>query len=96
MQTNWSDWLASAEFAYNNRSHSSTDHSPFYLEYSQHPQTPLTINASDSNVPTSNNFITTLSDAHASAYHTLERTAVNMKCYADNKQKEAPQVNKYG
>ena len=90
MQTDWSDWLASAKFTYNNHSHSSTDHSPFYLEYGRHPQIPLTINAPDSIVPASNDFIITLSDACASAYRALECTAVNMKCYADNKQKEAP------
>src|SRR5438552_156498 len=48
------------------------------------------INAPDSNVPASNDFITTLSNTCALAYHALECTAVNMKHYADNKRKEAP------
>jgi hypothetical protein len=37
MQDDWSNWLSTAEFAYNNRQHSSTGNSPFFLEYSYHP-----------------------------------------------------------
>jgi hypothetical protein len=33
MQDDWADWLATAEFVYNNCEHSATGHSPFFLEY---------------------------------------------------------------
>src|SRR6266550_5390361 len=37
LQTDWADWLAIAEFQYNDKLHSSTDHTPFYLNYRRHP-----------------------------------------------------------
>jgi hypothetical protein len=40
MQTNWADWLPIAEFTYNNREHSATSFSPFFLEYGCHPFIP--------------------------------------------------------
>ena len=58
MQDDWSEWLSSAEFAYNNWQHSSTRHSPFYLEYGYHPQTPLTIDNPKMNNPAVNDFTT--------------------------------------
>ncbi len=33
LQTNWADWLAIVEFQYNDKLHSSTDHTLFYLNY---------------------------------------------------------------
>src|SRR5258707_507580 len=37
-QDDWADWLPLAEFAYNNRIHSATRHTPFELDSGQHPQ----------------------------------------------------------
>src|SRR5258708_2215208 len=36
-QDDWADWLPLAEFAYNNRIHSATHHTPFKLDSGQHP-----------------------------------------------------------
>jgi len=36
-QDDWSDWLGIAEFALNDKPHSSTGHTPFYLNAGQHP-----------------------------------------------------------
>jgi transposase InsO family protein len=36
-QTDWSNWLACAEFSYNDRIQSSTGHSPFFVNYGRHP-----------------------------------------------------------
>ena len=33
----WTEWLAIAQFSYNNRVHTTTGYSPFYLTYGQHP-----------------------------------------------------------
>jgi hypothetical protein len=41
-QDNWSDWLAIAEFMYNNQDTMSTGHSPFFLNYRHHPWTGTT------------------------------------------------------
>lgn len=37
-QSNWSDYLPIAQFAYNNSMHSSTNTSPFYAVYGYHPR----------------------------------------------------------
>src|SRR5258708_248388 len=37
-QDDWADWLPLAEFAYNNRVHSATRHTPFKLDSGQYPQ----------------------------------------------------------
>ena len=36
-QSDWAEWLALAEFAYNDKEHSSTKQSPFYINYGLHP-----------------------------------------------------------
>ena len=36
-QTNWADWLPMAQFSYNDKIHSSTHYSPFYLNHGHHP-----------------------------------------------------------
>ena len=37
-QDDWADWLPLTEFAYNNRVHSATCHTPFELDLGQHPR----------------------------------------------------------
>ena len=37
-QEQWPDWLGMAEFAYNNKAHSSTKISPFKANYGQDPR----------------------------------------------------------
>ena len=36
-QSDWAEWLPMAQFAYNDKVHSSTGQSPFFLNYGQHP-----------------------------------------------------------
>jgi transposase InsO family protein len=38
MQDDWSDWLAMAEFSYNNKVHTTTDFTPFYTMLGFHPR----------------------------------------------------------
>jgi len=33
----WSDWLPSASFSYNDKTHSSTGYSQFYINHGMHP-----------------------------------------------------------
>jgi len=37
-QEQWPEWLGTAEFAYNNKAHSSTKMSPFKVNYRQNPR----------------------------------------------------------
>jgi len=37
-QDNWDEWLPMAEFAYNNHIHSSTQHTPFFVDTGRHPR----------------------------------------------------------
>jgi len=36
-QDNWMDWLATAEFQYNNKKHAATGRTPFKLNFVRHP-----------------------------------------------------------
>jgi len=36
-QDNWTEWLAVAEFQYNDKKHTATGHTPFELNFEQHP-----------------------------------------------------------
>ena len=36
-QNDWFDWLSTAEFSYNDKAHSSTGTSPFFVNYGRHP-----------------------------------------------------------
>jgi len=35
-QDNWTEWLAAAEFQYNNKKHAATECTPFKLNFGQH------------------------------------------------------------
>ena len=37
-QDDWSKWLALAQFCHNDREHSATKYSPFFLNYRYHPR----------------------------------------------------------
>jgi len=36
-QNNWTEWLAAAEFQYNDKKHTATEQTPFELNFGQHP-----------------------------------------------------------
>ena len=81
-QTDWSDWLPLAEFVYNNRQHSATGHSPFFLNYGRHPHVPTFLPSSNS-YPSVEAFHRAIQETQANAKLALERAAVSMKKYAD-------------
>jgi hypothetical protein len=57
-QNDWSKWLPTAEFQYNNKVHSGTKHSPFFLNYGLHPWKG-TLSTTTSN-PSANDFTSEL------------------------------------
>jgi hypothetical protein len=52
-QNDWDQHLAMLEFAYNSADQESTKYSPFYLNYGQHPLTPLSMSVPTSDTPRS-------------------------------------------
>jgi hypothetical protein len=89
MQNDWYDWLPSAEFAYNNRIHSSTKHTPFFLEYGRHPLIPHMIPNPSKN-PAAQDFIAALAIAHEKAKIALEQTTKRMQHSTDKKRRPTP------
>ncbi|KAL5525002.1 hypothetical protein ACEPAF_8871 [Sanghuangporus sanghuang] len=49
-QSDWADWLALAEFAHNNREHSATKLSPFFVNTGQHPSDFTGVGTTSSNL----------------------------------------------
>ncbi len=91
MQDDWYDHLAFAEFAYNNREHSATRNSPFFLEYGRHPRTPvIPVDLPDSPNPAAVDFAVKLRVARDKASKALLLTGESMKKYADRKLRDAP------
>ena len=62
-QSDWSEWLALAEFAYNNREHSSTKMTPFFINTGLDPLDPERITTSSPNLSTET-FATALKEIH--------------------------------
>lgn len=81
-QSDWADWLAIAEFAYNNREHSATKMSPFYVNTGRHPMDPSPTSTSSSNL-SAEEFAKHLKEIHSLAQANLVKAADDMKRYHD-------------
>jgi transposase InsO family protein len=81
-QDDWKEWLAMAEFQYNDKEHSATKQTPFYLNYGRHPWKGNIIMTSD--VPAVTDFIKKLAEVREEARAALE----------DNRERMEEQVNR--
>jgi hypothetical protein len=90
MQDDWVKWLSSTEFEYNNRPHSATSQSPFFLEYSHNPNLPTTVHASRIKNSTTEEFVKSLGHAQDAVGSALLHTAKVMKRFADRRRKDLP------
>src|SRR5882672_459620 len=82
------EWLAIAEFAYNDRIHASTRSSPFMMDTGQNPRLgiePLR----ESHLETLNDFASWMDVATKEAHSALSREADDMARFYDTHQKEA-------
>lgn len=88
-QDDWSEWLSLAEFCYNDRVHSSTGHSPFYLNYGWHPRkdpTPHSATITES----AETFVTRMRHLREDAISALLKAANTMKRFYDRHHSPAP------
>lgn len=87
-QSDWSDWLSIAEYVHNNRVHSATGYSPFYLNYGHHPRA-ITDPTTSTHVEAANTFVERMRQIRILASEALENAAKDMKKYYDA-HREAP------
>jgi hypothetical protein len=71
-EANWDTYLTAIEVAYNNATHASTGHSPFFLAYGYHPTLPSSLPLHPTGVPLHVS-VRQLSDAITSASQHLRR-----------------------
>jgi hypothetical protein len=92
-QDNWDRWLALLEYAYNNSVNSTTGYTPFFLNYGQHPVSPIDHELSSKETETQvnhtaetllENLYTALDKAHENISHAQQQ----QKKYADQHRRD--------
>ena len=90
-QEQWLDWLGTAEFAYNNKVHSSTKTPLFKANYRQDPRMGFKVRKKE-RYEGAEKFIIKMKEIQEKAKAALEKTQEEMKKYANRKRGE---VNEY-
>lgn len=83
-QSDWAEWIPIAEFSYNNRVHSSTGYSPFFLNYGFHPSAGTGHRVEVRN-ESAQQFVDRLTKAREDADAALKFSQSQMKLYYDRK-----------
>ena len=86
-QNNWSEWLATAEFAFNNKVHTATKMSPFKVNYGREPRMGFDIRKKGKNEK-AEEFAREIKERHEKARAALVRSQEEMKRQADRSRKE--------
>ena len=87
-QNNWSEWLATAEFAFNNKVHTATKMSPFQVNYGRKLRMDFDIRKKEKNEK-AEEFVKEMKERHEEARVALVKSQEEMKRQADRKRKEA-------
>ena len=86
-QKNWPEWLALAEFAVNNKTHTATKVSPFMANYGKEVRMGGDIRKKGK-VENMTEFVERMKKVHEEAEAALKETQEEMKRYADRSRKE--------
>ena len=86
-QKNWPEWLASAEFAVNNKTHTATKVSPFMANYGKEVRMGGDVRKKEK-VESAMEFVERMKKVHEEAEAALKKTQEEMKKYADRSRKE--------
>ena len=87
-QNNWSEWLAIAEFTFNNKVHTTTKMSPFKVSYGREPRIGFDIRKKGKNEK-AEEFAREMKERHEEARVALVKAQEEMKKQADRNRKEA-------
>ena len=84
---NWAKWLATAEFAFNNKVHTATKTSPFQVYYGREPRMGFDIRKKRKNEKVEE-FVKEMKKRHEEAKAALVKSQEEMKRQADRSRKE--------
>jgi len=87
-QNNWSEWLATAEFAFNNKVHTATKMSPFKTNYGRELRMGFDIRKKGKNEKVEE-FVREMKERHEEARVALVKSQEEIKRQADRSRKEA-------
>jgi len=87
-QNNWAEWLATAEFAFNNKVHTATKMSPFQMNYGRELRMGFNIRKKRKNEK-AEEFVKEMKERHEEAKAALVKLQEEMKRQADRSRKEA-------
>ena len=87
-QNNWSEWLATAEFAFNNKVHTATKISLFQVNYGREPRMRFDIRKKRKNEK-AEEFVKEMKERHEEARAVLVKSQEEIKRQADRSRKEA-------
>jgi len=87
-QSNWSEWLATAEFTFNNKVYTVTKSSLFKVNYKREPRMGFDIRKKGKHVK-AEEFVKEIKDRHKEMKAALVKSQEKLKRYADRNRKEA-------
>ncbi|KAK9399666.1 PEG10: Retrotransposon-derived protein PEG10 [Crotalus adamanteus] len=91
-QNNWVDYLAVAEFAFNNSQHTSTQMTPFLANVGYHPRF-FPLSPLDALEPPVNNYLAELQAIHRLVQRQLEKVKADYKRFADRSRRDTPPLS---
>jgi len=86
-QNDWTKWLATAEFQYNDKEHTATGHSSFYVNYGRHPWKGNLI--VEMEIPSLEDLLKKMKTTREEAKTAMERTKETMKRQYDKKTRQS-------